>query len=155
MSGDRFERFNGHIRAAFGSAQREAQRRRDPYIATEHLLLGIAATIEATAIDLLAPFGIDAGGLRHEVEARLKGQVTPWGAQMGLTLPAKRAINLAMEESRRLGDDFVGTEHLLVGLAGEGEGLAREVLAGHGADAPLLREEILRLRAQPDWVREA
>jgi ATP-dependent Clp protease ATP-binding subunit ClpC len=151
---DRFERFNDHIRAALGSAQGEARVRRHPYVATEHLLLGIGNTSDAVAITLLAPFGLDADRMRREVETRLAGEDASAGDQLGLTVHAKRAINLAMAESLRLGDDFVGTEHLLVGLAAEGVGAAGQLLATYGAAPARIREQIVALRARPSWVRE-
>jgi ATP-dependent Clp protease ATP-binding subunit ClpC len=150
-----FDRFSDHARRALAGAQSEAQRHGQPDIGTEHLLLGLTALSDGTVLDVFDGLRIDPAEVRRRVEWITERGERPASGEIGLTRRAKRAIALSFDESHRLGDDFVGTEHLLLGLALEGEGLAAQVLADDAADPERVREEVAVVRSAPGWERES
>ena len=127
---DRFHRFTDGAREAFSHANDEAQRLRHNYIGTEHLLLGILSVEGDVASRILKDVGLSVDTVRKTVELVTgTGPLEPIDPDViGLTPRAKRLIELAVDEARQLGHEYVGTEHLFLGLAREGEGVAVGVL---------------------------
>jgi ATP-dependent Clp protease ATP-binding subunit ClpC len=124
----RFEKFSERARRVLTSAQEEAQNLNHGYIGTEHILLGLIREEEGVAAKVLNNLGVGLGKIRSAVEYIVKrGERTTTG-EIGLTPRAKRVIELAIDEARRLGHSYIGTEHLLLGLLHEGEGIAAGVL---------------------------
>lgn len=127
-------------------AQEEAQRFQTQYVSTEHLLLGLVREPDNVAMRVLDRLGVDPERIRAETERQI-----PQGAgngQDGLTLTprAKRCIDLAYQEARNLNDDYIGTEHLLLGLVAEAEGLAGRVLSKLGIDLERCRRTVLAIQ---------
>lgn len=137
-----FNRFTDRARKVLVFAQQEAARFGHGYIGTEHLLLGLLREGEGVAAKALTSLNIDLEAVRARVEEILgKGQEN--NAEMGYTPRAKKVIELAMEEALRLGHNYVGTEHLLLGLIREGEGVAAQVLTNLGADISQMRQRVI------------
>lgn len=130
-----------------GLARREALRLQHDYIGTEHLLLGLTRIEGSAAGDVLAALDVDAAALRHEVEA-MAAPGEP-GAdelqQLPFTPRARRVLERALVESADLGHEHVGTEHLLLALALEEEGIAGLALAKLGVSKDFVRREIIEL----------
>src|SRR5206468_10609968 len=117
-----FERFTEHARKVLSLAQEEAQRFQHNYIGTEHLLLGLVREGEGVAGKVLTSLGVDLEKVRKAVENIIgRGDRIVLG-EIGLTPRAKKVIELAVDEARRLNHDYIGTEHLLLGLIREGNG---------------------------------
>ena len=141
---DSFDRFTERARKVLTLAQEEAQRFNHNYIGTEHLLLGLVAEGDGIAAKVLSNLGIELTKVRSSVEFIIgRGERQPMG-EIGLTPRAKKVIELARDEARRLGHHYIGTEHLLLGLIREGEGIAAGVLISLGVTydkvyAPLAR----------------
>jgi hypothetical protein len=125
---DRFDRFTDRARRVLDQAQDEAHRLNHNYIGTEHLLLGLVHEREGVAARVLTERGVDLGQVRSAVERIIGRAERPPAGPIGLTPRAKRALELAVDEAGRLEHDYVGTEHLLLGLVREGEGVAVDVL---------------------------
>lgn len=141
-----FERFTERARRVLGLAQEEAKRLNHNYLGTEHILLALLREGEGVAIEVLHSLAIDPERVKIEVE-----KVVPKGSGM-LTLGdvpftpyAKRVLELAVEEARSLNHNYVGTEHLLLGLIKEGESVGARVLIQLGADLETVRKEIANL----------
>jgi ATP-dependent Clp protease ATP-binding subunit ClpC len=143
--GDRFERFTNGARRVLTLAQHEAQRLNHNHIGTEHLLLGLLGEEEGTAAHALRNLGVDLEKVRTPVESILGRGVHPASGEVGLTPRAKRVIELAIDEARRLDHDYIGTEHLLLGLIRERDGVAAQVLVSLGVGLKQMRAEVLRL----------
>jgi ATP-dependent Clp protease ATP-binding subunit ClpC len=140
-----WEPFTERARRSIVLAQEEAQRLGNNYIGTEHLLLGIISEGESVAAKVLENLGISLQKVRGEVEA-IVGKGNPAAQQeMVFTPRAKRVIELAFEEARALAHNYIGTEHLLLGLVREGEGVAARVLSNLGVDPSKIRSEITKL----------
>ena len=140
-----WEPFTERARRSIVLAQEEAQRLGNNYIGTEHLLLGIISEGESVAAKVLENLGINLQKVRGEVEA-IVGKGNPASQQeMVFTPRAKRVIELAFEEARALAHNYIGTEHLLLGLVREGEGVAARVLSNLGVDPAKIRSEITKL----------
>ncbi len=140
---DRFEKFTGRARHVMTLAQKEAQRFRHNYIGTEHLLLGLIGEGEGVAARVLRNMGVDLADVRQEVEKIIgRGERVVVG-EIGLTPRAKKVIELAVMEARYLDHHYVGTEHLLLGLVREGEGIAAGVLESLGIKLERVRREVL------------
>jgi ATP-dependent Clp protease ATP-binding subunit ClpA len=136
---DRFARFTERARRVLSLAQEEAKRFKHNYIGTEHLLLGLVREHDGVAAVVLAHLGVDLDRARAEVE-RIIGQGDRIAlGDIGLTPRAKKVIELAVDEARRLNHHYIGTEHLLLGLIREGEGIAARVLQSLGVDLQNLR----------------
>ena len=141
-----FERFTEHARDVFSLASREAQRFGNPYIGTEHLLWGIAKEVQGVAAGVLEHFGVDLGPLRKEVDLLL--QERPHVESLEALPPsehAKEAIQHAIDEARAMHHNYVGTEHLLLGLMRNAETVAAQVLANLGLEIDAVREAVRRL----------
>lgn len=123
-------------------AQEEAQKFGEGYVSTEHLLLGLVRESDSVAARVLERLGVSLSRIRAEVEKQLpRGDARP-SQEMTLTPRAKRVIDLAYDEARNLNNNYIGTEHLLLGLIREGDGLAGRVLAKLGVDLDRARREV-------------
>jgi ATP-dependent Clp protease ATP-binding subunit ClpC len=142
---DRFDKFTERARKVLSLAQEEAQRLRHNYIGTEHLLLGLVREGEGVAAKVLSNLGVDLKEARNTVEAIIgRGNRVVLG-EIGLTPRAKKVIELAVDEARRLNHHYIGTEHLLLGLVREGEGIAAGTLESLGVDLKKVRAETMRV----------
>jgi ATP-dependent Clp protease ATP-binding subunit ClpC len=144
----RFEKFSERARRALTRAQEEAQRFGHNYIDTEHVLLGLIAEEEGVASKVLANLGVAPNKIRAAVEFVVgRGERSSIG-EVGLTPRAKRVIELAVDEARRLNHSYIGTEHLLLGLLREREGAAVGVLESFGITLEKAQTEINNLLSQ-------
>lgn len=140
---DRFERFTRRARKVLQLAQEEAQRFQHSYIGTEHLLLGLIREGEGLAAETLRSFDVDLEKVRRAVEGTIGRGDHPVSGEVGLTPRAKKVIELAVEESRLLNHHYVGTEHLLLGLIREGDGIGAGVLENFGLNLQEVRAKII------------
>ena len=141
-----FERFTDRARKVMGLANQEAQRFNHEYIGTEHVLLGLVKEGSGVAANVLRNLDIDLKKIRLEVEKIVQsGPDTATMGKLPYTPRAKKVIELAFEEARSLGHNYVGTEHLLLGLLREQEGVAARVLMNLGVKLDDVREEVLNL----------
>jgi ATP-dependent Clp protease ATP-binding subunit ClpC len=144
----RFEKFTERARKVLTLSQEEAQRFNHNYIGTEHILLGLVREGDGVAAKVLVNLGLELERVRQTVESSMgKGERTVSG-EVGLTPRAKRVIELAVDEARRLHHNYIGTEHLLLGLLREGEGIAASALEGLGVTLEKVRAEVVRLLSQ-------
>ena len=140
-----FDLFTDRARDAVALAQDEARRLGHDSIGTEHLLLGILRQRNGVAARMLAGMGVRLADVRVAVESIVgRGSATVAG-EMRLTPRTKRALELAVREAERLRHRYLGTEHLLLGIAGEREGVAAEILDGFGVNHERVRADVLRL----------
>jgi excisionase family DNA binding protein len=143
---DRFERFTNRARKAMNLAIEEALKLQHNYVGTEHLLLGLLREKEGVAALALHNLGIDLGQARHLTEQIIGiGKETVIGGQPGLTPRAKHTIELAVEEAKSLGHRYLGTEHLLLGIVREGEGVACKIIETMGVALDAVRAEVIRM----------
>ncbi len=142
-----YSRFTELAKKAMQFAYREASRLRHEYIGTEHILLALIALERCNAIDLLQRHNIDLPSLRLYVD-RLSGSGSESEPDDSLphTPRAKKVIEFAIEEARDLNQDRIGTEHILLGLLREDEGVAAQVLFNHGLELHAMREEVRNFR---------
>ncbi len=141
-----FGRYSERAQRVILLAQEEARRLGYNYVGTEHLLLGLIREGTGIAAKALQNLGIDLDQVRHEVEKIIGRGSGPVGGDIGYTPRAKKVVmELAIEEARHLGHNYVGTEHILLGLIREGEGVAARVLENMGADLEKVRREVMRL----------
>ena len=147
---DRFDKFTDHARRVLTLAQDEAQRFNHDYIGTEHLLLGLVREEDGTAARVLQNLRIDLAKVRTATEFIIGRGDTPVGGEVGLTPRAKRVIELSITEARTLDHHYIGTEHLLLGLVREGEGIGAGVLESLGVTLGRTRSEVLRVIAAGD-----
>ena len=140
---DRFDRFSPGAQRALTLAQDESQRLDHNYIGTEHLLLGLVREGEGVAARVLENMDVELAKVRTAVEFIIGRGDRPVVGEVGLTPRAKRVIELAIDEARRLRHDYIGTEHLLLGLVREGEGIAAGVLESLGVSLDRARREVL------------
>src|SRR5690242_10780675 len=119
-----FEKFTERAKKMLTLAQAEAERSRHSYIGTEHLLIGLLREEEGLAAKVLANLGVEIGQVRQVIEVTLGRDPRIVIRQIVPTSRVKKVIELSFEESRRMGHSYVGTEHLLLGLILEGEGIA-------------------------------
>ena len=144
----RFEKFTERARRVLTAAQEEAQHLNHNYIGTEHILLGLIREEEGVAAKVLISMGVTLSKVRSAVEYIIgRGEKATTG-EIGLTPRAKRVIELAIDEARRLGHNYIGTEHLLLGLLHEGEGVAAGVLESFGITLEQARAEVVRSLSQ-------
>ena len=149
-----FELFTKRARHVMTLAQEEAQHFQHNYIGTEHLLLGLLREGEGVASQVLSNLGIEVEQARHAVEAIIgRGKRIVLG-ELGLTPRAKKVIALALDEARRLNHRFIGTEHLLLGLIREGDGIAAGVLENFGLHLEQVRTETLQVLRQHQHRQE-
>ena len=141
----RFEKFSERARRVLSLAQEEAQRFNHNYIGTEHILLGLVRETDGVAAKVLSNLGVELGKVRSAVEFIIgRGERSSPG-EIGLTPRAKKVIELAVDEARRLNHHYIGTEHLLIGLMREGEGVAAGVLESLGVNLDKVRGETSRI----------
>ena len=141
-----FNRFTERARKVLVLAKEEARRFNHDYIGTEHILLGLIREGEGVACAVLQNLGIDLERLRIEIEKLISpGSSASVLGDIPFTPRAKKALELAAEEAHNLGHNYIGTEHILLGLIREGEGLASQVLFSLGVDLRKIREEISAL----------
>ena len=144
-----FERFSERARQVVVLAQEEARRLRHNYIGTEHLLLALLSEGEGVASRALTNLDITLEEARAQV-ARVVGPgdevVT---GQIPFTPRAKKVLELSLREAMRLGHDYIGTEHLLLGIAREDAGVAAQILRGFDAGADTIRSEVIRVLSGP------
>ena len=127
-----FERFTDRARRVVVLAQDEARRLDHDYIGTEHLLLGLLHEGQGVAAQALDGLGVDLAEVRRRVEEIIgRGQHAPSG-HIPFTPRAKKVLELSLREALDLGHDYIGTEHILLGIVREGQGVAAQVLAAHG-----------------------
>ena len=140
-----FERFTDRARRVVVLAQEEARMLDHNYIGTEHILLGLIGEGEGVAAKALESLGISLEAVRQEVEEIIgRGQQAPPG-HIAFTPRAKKVLELALREAQQLGHNYVGTEHILLGLIREGEGVAAQVLVKLGADLERVRQQVIQL----------
>ncbi len=151
---NRFDRFTKRARHVLVLAQEEAQRFQQSSIGTEHLLLGLLREGEGVAAQVLSNLGIETDQVRHAVEAIIgRGERLVLG-EMALTPRTKKVFEFAVDEAHRLNHRFIGTEHLLLGLIREGEGVAANVLKSFGLQLEQVRTETLRVLRQHQQGQE-
>ena len=139
--------FTEHVRKVLALARDESNRLRHEYVGTEHILLGMISFGDGIGVAALRNLGVDLGEIRQKTdETVLMGKV---GNRIGSDLPyttrAKKVIELAMSEARNLGHDYVGTEHLLLGILRDEKGIAAQILTYAGVTEGAARAEVRRL----------
>ena len=140
-----FERFTDRARRVVVLAQEEARMLNHNYIGTEHILLGLIHEGEGVAAKALEGMGISLEGVRAQVEEIIgQGQQAPSG-HIPFTPRAKKVLELSLREALQLGHNYIGTEHILLGLIREGEGVAAQVLVKLGADLNRVRQQVIQL----------
>jgi ATP-dependent Clp protease ATP-binding subunit ClpC len=140
-----FERFTDRARRVVILAQEEARMLDHDYVGTEHVLLGLIHEGGGVAAIVLESLAIRPEVVRERVEAVVgRGEQAPSG-HIPFTAQAKDLLRLALEESRALGHSYVGTEHILLGLIHQGDGVAAQVLTDLGADLNGAREQVIRI----------
>src|SRR3954452_19647559 len=140
-----FERFTDRARRVVVLAQEEARMLNHNYIGTEHILLGLIHEGEGVAAKALESLSISLDGVREQVQEIIgQGQQAPSG-HIPFTPRAKKGLELSLREALQLGHNYIGTEHILLGLIREGEGVAAQVLVKLGADLNLVRQQVIQL----------
>jgi ATP-dependent Clp protease ATP-binding subunit ClpC len=140
-----FERFTDRARRVVVLAQEEARILRHNYIGPEHILLGLIHEGSGVAAKALESLGISQETVRQRVEEAIgRGEQAPFG-HIPFTPQAKKLLESSLRESRALGHNYIGTEHILLALIGQGESVAAQVLTGLGADLNGAREQVIRL----------
>lgn len=141
-----WQRFTERARRVVFFAQEEAGRLGENYVSTEHLLLGLVRENDSVAARILDRMGVSLGRIRSDIERQVTRGDGRLGQDMQLTPRAKRVIDLAYDEARNLNNNYIGTEHLLLGLIREGEGMAARVLQRLGVDLERTRREVMNLQ---------
>jgi ATP-dependent Clp protease ATP-binding subunit ClpC len=142
-----FERFSDRARRVVVLAQEEARLLNHNYIGTEHILLGLAHEGEGVAARALRSLGVSLGAVRQQVEEIIgPGGSSPSG-HIPFTPRAKKVLELSLREAMQLGHNYIGTEHILLGLLREGEGVACQALVKLGATLPKVRARVFELLA--------
>ena len=144
----RFDKFTERARKVLALAQEEAQRFNHSYISTEHILLGIVSEGTGVGTKVLANLGVETQKVRTAVEFVIGRGESKSQGEVGLTPRAKKVIELAVDEARHLNHNYIGTEHLLLGLLREGEGVAAGVLESLGVSLEKARAEVLRFLSE-------
>src|SRR6059036_3038020 len=154
VEGKVFERFTERARQVVVLAQDEARALKHNYIGTEHILLGLLREEEGLAARVLESLDITVEEVRAQV-ARIVGQgdeVTT--GQIPFTPRAKKVLELALREALSLGHNYIGTEHILLGLVRENEGVAARILLDFDADSEKIRNEVIRMLSGPGGRRQ-
>ncbi|MDF1729207.1 MAG: Clp protease N-terminal domain-containing protein, partial [Sulfitobacter sp.] len=139
-----FDRFTDRAKKVMNFARQEAQRFNHEYLGTEHILLGLIKEGDGVAAHVLKNMGIDMTKIRMEIEKIVKtGPSMVTMGQLPFTQMAKKVLELSMEEASSLSHNYIGTEHLLLGLIKENEGIAAQVLQNLGVKLEDVREEVL------------
>lgn len=126
-------------------ADEEARHLNHNFIGTEHLLLGILRDNEGIAAQVLHNAGVELEQVRAKIEAIVRPGKHPVAGEIGLTGRAKKVLHLAVEEAQRLNHHYLGTEHLLLGLVREGDGIAADILKSLGLDLKKVRMQTIKL----------
>lgn len=159
-----FERFTDRARRATVLAQEEARSLNHNYIGTEHILLGLLIEGEGVAFKALDGSGIDAEQARAAVLAKIGPGAEPQKGQIPFTPRARKVMELALREALQLGHNYIGTEHLLLALARETEGVGAQVLVEMGAELAQVRKLVIQIitgyqasvdRDQQSWLKKA
>lgn len=137
-----WQRFTERARKVVFFAQEEAQKFGEGYVSTEHILLGLVRDDDSTAARVLERLGVKHGRIRTEIEKQLPSGDEILPQDMSLTPRAKRVIDLAYDEARKLKNNYIGTEHLLLGLIRERDGLAGSVLKKLGVELERARQAV-------------
>ena len=140
-----FERFTERARRVMVLAQEEARLLNHNFIGTEHLLLGLIHEGEGVAAKALEQLGISLEAVREKVEETMGAPSTAAGGSPPFTPRAKKVLELSLREALQLGHNYIGTEHILLGLVREGEGVAARVLVDLGADLSRVRQQVIQL----------
>ncbi len=141
-----WERFTERAKHVVSAAREEATRLNSEYVRTEHILLGLCREPEGIAAKALAHLGVDIEALAIEIEQQCqRGTATVSGDDIAFTPRAKKVLELAVEEARRFNHSYIGTEHILLGLIKEGEGIAAKVLQDMKVDLGRVQAEVIRL----------
>jgi len=167
-----FKYFTERARRVMGLAESEARRLEHSYIGTEHMLLGLVSEGEGVAAHVLSSFGVELDKTRNEIVSILKqgqeksnpvlskiksamvqGEIVIAGRQVALTKRARKVMGLAVDEAKLFGHKYIGTEHLLLGILREGEGLAVGVLQNLGVDLEKVRSETLQVIQRADALQ--
>ena len=150
-----FERFTDRARRVVVLAQEEARELGHSYIGTEHLLLGLIRERDGVAARALEALGIRLDAVRHEIREIIgKGSGMPSG-HIPFTPRAKKVLELSLREAQQLGHSYIGTEHILLGLIREAEGVAAQVLVKLGGDLNRVREQVIGVLHGPQSEEEA
>jgi hypothetical protein len=144
-NGDTFERFTDRARQVLVLAQKEARQLNHSFVGTEHLLLGLLAEGDGVAAQALARLGLTLEDARDRVETIVGAHATSPTGSPPFTPRAKRALELSLREALQRQHNYIGTEHLLLGLIREGEGVAAQVMVGLGADLSRVRATVEQL----------
>jgi ATP-dependent Clp protease ATP-binding subunit ClpC len=150
-----FDRFTDRAKKVMSFARQEAMKFNHEYIGTEHILLGLVQEGSGVAANVLKNMNIDLEKIRHEVEKIVKtGPSMVTMGQLPFTPRAKKVLELSMEEASNLSHNYIGTEHLLLGLIRENEGIAAQVLMNLGVKLDEVREEVLEFLGASDNNQE-
>src|SRR3954447_19364547 len=147
-----FERFTDRARRVVVLAQEEARMLSHNYIGTEHILLGLIREGDGVAAKALESLGISLESVREKVEETI-GPASPGkvGSQNPFTPRAKKVLELSLREALQLGHNYIGTEHMLLGLVREGDGVAAQLLSKLGVQRDAVRQQVIQLLAgHPD-----
>jgi ATP-dependent Clp protease ATP-binding subunit ClpC len=140
-----FERFTDRARRVVVLAQEEARMLNHSFIGTEHILLALIDEGDGTGVKALESLGISLDAIRQQVEEIIgRGQQAPSG-HIPFTPRAKKVLELSLRESQHLGHEYIGTEHILLGLIREGDGVAAQVLVKLDADLNRVRQQVIQL----------
>jgi Clp amino terminal domain, pathogenicity island component len=143
-----FERFTDRARRVVVLAQEEARLLNHNYIGTEHILLGVLSEPDGVAAETLRSMGVSLDAVRHDVEEIIgRGSTVP-GPHIPFTPRAKKVLELSLREALQLGHNYIGTEHILLGLLREGEGVAVQVLVKRGVALSEVRQQVVALVEQ-------
>jgi len=140
-----FERYTERARKVIILAQDEAVRLKHDHIGTEHLLLGLLRERESIAAKILDSFDISAELVRKELENWVPRSEAQSTKEVAFTPRAKRVLELALDETRRLGHNYVGTEHILLGILREGSGVGAQILRRFGLDIDMVRSKLYEI----------
>src|SRR3569833_1012249 len=149
-----WQRFTERARRVVFFAQEESARLGENYVGTEHLLLGLIRDSDNVAMQILDRIGVSAERIRADVERQVARGHGHLGQEMEFTPRSKRVVDLAYEEARSLRNNYIGTEHLLLGLIREGDGLAARVLTRMGADRERVMGEVMAIQSEPEKSTE-
>ena len=150
-----FERFTDRARRVVVLAQEEARLLNHNYIGTEHILLGLIHEGEGVAAKALESLGISLEKVRQQVEEIIGVGQSPPSGHIPFTPRAKKVLELSLREALQLGHNYIGTEHILLGLIREGEGVAAQVLVKLGADLGRVRQQVIQLLSGYSGAKEA
>ena len=144
-----FERFTDRARRVLVLAQEEARLLNHNFIGTEHILLGLIHEGEGVAAKALESLGVSLEAVREKVAETIGPAGSSTTASPPFTPRAKKVLELSLREALQLGHNYIGTEHMLLGLVREGEGVAAQVLVSLGADLPRVRQQVIQLLSGP------